>query len=81
MLTCEGSDPDGDPVTYLWCIESGKGSFVDPTVLHPTFCAPMTAACDGEDIVVRLTVTDSCGPERIRRDDDSRQQREPSTGR
>ena len=61
VLTCAGTDPDGDPLTYSWCVESGKGSFVDPTMLHPAFCAPMTTRCDGENVVVRLTVTDSCG--------------------
>jgi len=60
-LTCEGTDPDGDPVRYSWCDTSGCGRFDDPTALHPVYTAPMTACCEGENIVLTLTVTDSCG--------------------
>jgi len=61
QLTCSGTDPDSDPVSYLWCDASGRGTFSNPTALHPMFTAPMTTVCDGEAIVLTLTVTDSCG--------------------
>ena len=61
QLTCSGSDPDGDPVTYAWRVKSGRGTFSNPSALHPMFTAPMTTNCEGEDLVLTLTVTDSCG--------------------
>jgi len=61
QLTCSASDPDGDPVSYFWRVASGRGCFSDPTALHTMFTAPMTGVCEGEDIVLTLTVTDGCG--------------------
>ncbi|MFC2100016.1 VWA domain-containing protein, partial [Candidatus Bipolaricaulota bacterium] len=61
QLTCSGTDPDGDPVSYYWCVQSGGGTFSNPTALHPMYTAPMTSRCEGESVVLTLTVTDSCG--------------------
>ena len=60
-LTCSGSDPDGDVLTYYWSVDCGRGTLNDPTLLHPTYTAPPTEYCEGEDIVLTLTVTDACG--------------------
>jgi len=60
-LTCSASDLDGDALAYYWSVECGRGTFNDPTLLHPTYTAPPTNYCEGEDIVLTLTVTDACG--------------------
>jgi len=61
QLTCSASDPDGDPVTYYWTIESSGGSLDNPSLLHARYTAPETKRCEGESVVLKLTVTDSCG--------------------
>ncbi|UCF10848.1 MAG: VWA domain-containing protein [Candidatus Bipolaricaulota bacterium] len=61
LLTCAASDPDGDALSILWTSECGQGVFNDPTLLHPTFTAPYTEFCEGEAIVLTMTVTDECG--------------------
>lgn len=61
-LTCEGHDPDGDPVTYYWTAAGGRGTFDNPRALHPRYKAPAVGDCKTKDIVfVTLTVTDSHG--------------------
>jgi len=60
-LTCTGTDPDGDSLSFRWTAACGRGSFADPTVLHPLYTAPSVDRCDGEEIVLTLTVTDPCG--------------------
>jgi hypothetical protein len=61
QLTCSASDIDGDALTYHWTAECGRGSFNDPSLLHPVYTAPATTHCEGENIVLTLTVTDKCG--------------------
>jgi hypothetical protein len=61
LLTCGAADPDGDALSYYWTAECGRGTFNDPTLLHPTYTAPYTDSCSGEAVVVTLTVTDACG--------------------
>jgi hypothetical protein len=60
-LTCSGHDPDGDALSYYWTASCGRGSFSDPYALHPVYVAPSTDRCEGENIVLTLTVTDTCG--------------------
>ena len=61
QLTCSASDPDGDSLSYYWTVENGRGVISDPCVLHPTYTAPEVSSCNGEDVVLTLTVTDACG--------------------
>lgn len=61
QLTCSASDPDGDELSYFWSVTCGRGTLDDPTLLHPVYTAPPTEACEGEDILLTLTVTDACG--------------------
>ena len=59
QLTPAVSDPQGDPLRYCWTTTGGALS--DPYGACPTFSAPMTACCNGETVVITLTVTDPCG--------------------
>jgi len=62
QLTCEGYDPDGDPVTYYWRAVGERGSFDNPRVLHPKYTAPAVDGCKARDYVfLSLTVTDNHG--------------------
>ena len=61
QLCANASDPDGDEINYHWSIPCGKGELNDPILLNPVFTAPLTSLCNGEDIVLLLTVIDSCG--------------------
>ena len=58
-LTCTGSDPDGDTVSYWW--EAEAGTFADPAVLHPMYTAPSVGCGAPACVRLTLTVTDSCG--------------------
>jgi hypothetical protein len=60
-LTCSGYDPDCDALSYYWTASCGRGSFDNPYVLHPIYTAPPTNHCGDEEIVLTLTVTDTCG--------------------
>jgi len=60
-LCATASDPDGGALKYHWSIPCGKGVLSDPILLNPVFTAPLTGVCEGEDIVLMLTVIDSCG--------------------
>lgn len=52
------SDADGWIASYFWSDHGSGGSFDDPGTLHPTYTAPTTDNCSGEDITLSLTVTD-----------------------
>ena len=60
------TDADGDPLTYLWSLESGNGTFTDETSLE-TYLATEDATatepgvCDSNEYELKLTVTDCTG--------------------
>jgi len=61
QLCSTASDPDGGTLKYHWSVACGKGELNDPMFLNPVYTAPFTGTCDGEDIVLTLTVIDECG--------------------
>ena len=61
LLAAIASDPDGDSLTYRWSAEYDKGTFEHASLLRGVYTAPLTDRCDGERIVLTLTVIDSCG--------------------
>ena len=57
-LRGSGTDPDGDPLTYVWRQSSGSGvSLSFPVGSNPVFTAPSSAGT----LVFELTVTDGRG--------------------
>jgi len=59
MLTPAVNDPDGDALVYSW--SSTAAGLSDTSAASPIFTAPFINACEGEDAVITLTVTDPCG--------------------
>ena len=63
QLQATAVDPDGDPITVLWSIPTGRGTLDNPRSLTPMYTAPLTARCEGELVELVLTVRDLCGAE------------------
>ena len=61
QLCATASDPDGGALKYHWSVPCRKGELNDPMLLNAVYTAPLTGACEGEDIVLTLTVIDACG--------------------
>jgi len=59
LITPVTSDPDGDLLSYSW--SASGGYFADACSPVAVYSAPATVACEGEDVVLTLTVTDACG--------------------
>jgi predicted outer membrane repeat protein len=56
------SDPDSDPLTFLWEQTAGPPvTLSDPTSAMPTFVAPAVSDGQCSSLVFQLTVTDPCG--------------------
>ncbi len=58
-LTPDVTDPDGDRLVFAWTASAGVLS--DARTTAPIFTAPIIDVCEGIDLVVKLTVTDTCG--------------------
>jgi len=48
-------------LSYYWTTSCGQGSFDNPYALHLIYTASPTDRCEGENVVLTLTVTDPCG--------------------
>jgi hypothetical protein len=59
QMSPDVSDPQGDALRYCWTTTAG--TLDNAYTACPTFQVPQTARCDGEPLVVTLTVTDPCG--------------------
>jgi len=59
LITPVTSDPDGDLLRYAW--SASGGYFTDSCSAVAIYSAPATVDCEGEDVILTLTVTDACG--------------------
>ncbi len=57
LSNATASDPDGDPLTYLWTVDSPLCTFSDPTILNPTITCD-----DNGTYTASLMVSDPNGP-------------------
>lgn len=56
------SDSDGWITSILWDDHGAGGTFSpSPNVINPSYTAPVTQSCNGEDLTLTLTVTDNWG--------------------
>jgi len=56
------SDSDGWITSILWNDHGAGGTFSpSPNVINPSYTAPVTQSCSGEDLTLTLTVTDNWG--------------------
>lgn len=59
VIKCVASDPDGDPLTYVW--ESSDGGPLDPLGANPNEVVYTTHSCCGGITEITVTVTDDKG--------------------
>ena len=56
------SDGDGWIASILWDDRGAGGTFFPSTnVINPSYTAPLTPSCDGEELTLTITVTDNWG--------------------
>ncbi|MCK5828085.1 hypothetical protein KAH43_06115 [Candidatus Bipolaricaulota bacterium] len=59
LLTPIVGDPDNDHLIYTWAVSGGAlDSYCAGAAV---FTAPATAQCEGETVMITLTITDPCG--------------------
>jgi len=56
QLQASAYDPDGDPLTYHWAVESGEGTFSDPDLANPVFTPGDVSAL--QTMVLRVEASD-----------------------
>lgn len=56
QLQASAYDPDADPLTYHWVVESGEGTFSDPDIANPVFTPGDVTAL--ETMILKVEASD-----------------------